>query len=168
MTGNTPEKHHFVARNRIIAGLAECTVVIESRAKGGSLITASMAFDYNRPVFAVPGRIDDDSSTGCNELIRDQRASLMEKADDLIDAMLWATAKRPVQTQLQGLDTNDGDLSSEEQTLMKMLREAENGMLVNDIAEEADIPYSEIITHLMMLEMKKRVKSFPGGKFMAI
>ncbi len=169
MSGNTPERHHFVARNRIIAGLSECTIVVESHARGGSLITASMAFDYDRPVFAVPGRIGDDASIGCNELIRDQHASLLQKPDDLIEAMLWATTARPVQTTLQGLDTtDDSDLSADEQTLLRMLREAEDGLLVNDIAEETDISYSDIITHLMTLEMKKRVKSFPGGKFRAV
>ncbi|MBQ7530579.1 MAG: DNA-processing protein DprA [Paludibacteraceae bacterium] len=168
MSGSTPERHHFVARNRIIAGLSECTVVVESRARGGSLITAQMAFDYDRPVFAVPGRCSDDASAGCNCLIRDQRAALLQSPDDLIEAMIWATAERPVQTQLPGMDTNDSDLAPQELTLLNLLREADNGMLVNDLAEEADISYSEIITTLMMLEMKKRVKSFPGGKFMAV
>ena len=169
MSGNTPERHHFVARNRIIAGLAECTVVVESRARGGSLITASMAFDYDRPVFAVPGRVSDDSSSGCNALIRDQRASLLQTPDDLIDAMLWATDRRPVQTTLPGLDSaDDSDLTADERTLLNMLREAEDGLLVNDLAEETDITYPEIITHLMTLEMKRRVRSFPGGKFRAV
>ena len=168
MSGNTPEKHHFVARNRIIAGLSDCTVVVESRAKGGSLITAAMAFDYNRPVFAVPGRCSDETSAGCNGLIRDQRAALLQSPDDLIDAMMWATAERPVQTSLQGLTDGDDALTPEQKKLLQMLRESENGMLVNDMAEEADIPYSEIITHMMTLEIQKRVKSFPGGRFMAI
>ena len=169
MSGSTPEKQHFVARNRIIAGLSDCTVVIESHARGGSLITASMAFDYDRPVFAVPGRINDESSAGCNELIRDQRATLLQKPEDLIDAMQWATVKRPLQTSLSGLDSSDdSDLTAEEHTLLQMLRESEDGLLVNDIAEETGITYSEIITCLMTLELKKRVKSFPGGKFRAL
>ena len=168
MSGSTPEKRHFVARNRIIAGLSECTVVVESHATGGSLITASMAFDYNRPVFAVPGRCNDEAAIGCNSLIRDQKAELLQTPDDLINTMLWATAERAVQMPIRGLDTSDADLAPEELTLLNLLRDADNGMLVNDLAEEADIPYSEIITHLMMLEMKKRVKSFPGGKFMAV
>lgn len=168
MSGNTPEKQHFVARNRIVAGLSECTIVVESPARGGSLITASMAFDYNRPVFAVPGRISDDTSAGCNAMIRDQRASLLQSPDDLIQAMNWATVKRPVQMQLPEMDTPADDLSLDEQKLMSILREAEDGVLINDLAEETDIPYSQIITSLMMLEMKKRVKSFPGGKYLAI
>ena len=169
MSGNTPERNHFVARNRIIAGLSDCTIVVESRARGGSLITASMAFDYNRPVFAVPGRVSDDCSAGCNELIRDQKATLLQKPEDLIEAMMWTTAQHPVQTTLRGLEAEDeSDLNDNEKMLLHLLREAEDGLLVNDIAEETDIPYSEIITHLMTLEMKKRVKSFPGGKFRAI
>lgn len=169
MSGNTPERHHFVARNRIIAGLSDCTIVVESRSRGGSLITASMAFDYNRPVFAVPGRISDDCSAGCNELIRDQKAMLMQNPDDLIEAMMWTTAQRPLQATLPGLETDDdSNLNDSEKLLLHMLRDADDGLLVNDIAEEADMPYSEIITHLMTLEMKKRVKSFPGGKFRAL
>lgn len=169
MSGTSPERQNFVARNRIIAGLSECTVVVESRARGGSLITASMAFDYNRPVFAVPGRINDDSSAGCNGLIRDQRASLLQNPADLIETMMWATDNRPVQTSLQGLDTaDDSDLTAEEQQLMRLLREADDGVLVNDLAEEMEMTYPDIITHLMTLEMKKRVKSFPGGKFRAV
>ena len=168
MSGSTPERHHFVARNRIIAGLSECTVVVESRSRGGSLITASMAFDYDRQVFAFPGRSSDESSAGCNQLIREQRATLIQSPDDLIESMMWATAQRPVQATLPGLDTTDYDPAPEEQTLLRLLREAENGMLVNDLAEESNIPYSEVITHLMLLEMHKRVRSFPGGKFMAV
>lgn len=167
MSGNTPERHHFVARNRIIAGLSDCTVVVESRARGGSLITASMAFDYSRQVFAVPGRISDDQSAGCNDLIRDQRAALLRSADDLIDAMLWATDQRPVQARLQ-LETDESNLTAEQQRLLNLLREAEDGILVNDLAEETDIPYSDLITHLMALEMLRLVKSLPGGRFIAL
>ena len=168
-SGTTPERHNFVARNRIIAGLSDCTVVVESRERGGSLITASMAFDYDRPVFAVPRRINDDNSAGCNCLIREQKASLLQRPDDLIEAMQWATAKRPVQTTLTGLDANDdSDLNDQERLLLQKLREAEDGMLVNDLAEETELTYSEIITNVMTLEVKRRVKSFPGGKIRVI
>ena len=168
-SGTTPEKFNFVARNRIVAGLSDCTVVVESRERGGALITASMAFDYNRPVFAVPGRISDDNSAGCNALIRDQRASLIERPDDLLQAMLWATDRRPVQTVIPGVEAeSDADLTSEQLALLGLLREADEGMLVNELVEETDYAYSEVISNLMMLEMKKRVKSLPGGKFMAL
>ena len=136
--------------------------------RGGALITASMAQDYNRPVFAVPGRIGDESSAGCNDLIRDQRAALLQKPDDLIDAMLWATDKRPVQQELQGLETGDTDVTPQQLTLLNLLREAEDGILVNDLVEETNSAYSEVITDIMQLEMKKRVKSLPGGKIMAL
>ena len=169
MSGTTPERRNFVTRNRIIAGLSECTIVVESHARGGSLITASMAFDYNRQVFAVPGRVGDEASIGCNELIREQRASLLQKPDDLIEAMLWDVEKRPVQAQIQGLDADtDEGLNPDEQKIVHILRESDEGILVNDLAEETDINYSELITILMTLEMKKCVKSFPGGRFMAI
>lgn len=169
-SGTTPEKFNFVARNRIIAGLAECTIIVESRARGGALITASMAFDYDRPVFAVPGRINDDNAAGCNALIHDQRASLLRNPDDLIQSMMWTTASRPVQTELTGLSDphDDSSLNEKQQTLLNLLRDADNGIMVNELVEETDISYSEVITNLMMMEMNKRVKSLPGGKFMAL
>ena len=80
---------------------------------------------------------------------------------------MWATAGRPVQTSLP-MDEDLSGLSDEERTLLQLLREADDGILVNDLAEEADISYSDIITHLMLLEMKKLIKSFPGGKFRAV
>lgn len=166
-SGTTPEKMNFVARNRIVAGLSECTIIVESRERGGALITASMAFDYNRQVFAVPGRIGDDTSAGCNALIREQRAILLQKPDDILETMSWAAVDRPIQQELQGLDTND-DLTPQQQTLLQLLRDAEEGILINELVEETDIPYSDVITNMLYLEMKKRVKSFPGGKFMAL
>lgn len=169
MTETIPEKQNFVARNRIVAGLAECTIVMESRARGGALITASMAFDYNRPVFAVPGRINDDSSAGCNALIRDHKASLIQHPDDLIQAMLWDNDRKPVQQTLPGLNSDiELNLSTQQHTILMLLREADEGMLINELVEETQIAYSDVITELMYLEMKKCIKSLPGGKFMAL
>jgi len=169
MSDTTPEKQNFVARNRIIAGLSECTIVIESRARGGALITASMAFDYNRPVFALPGRISDDNSAGCNALIRDHKAALIQQPDDLIQAMLWDNDRNPIQQTLPGINKDvELNLTSQQSTILTLLRDAEEGMLVNEMVEETQIAYSDVITDLMFLEMKKCIKSFPGGKFMAL
>jgi DNA processing protein len=102
---SNPEKENFVKRNRIVAGMSEATIVIESAEKGGSLITANLANDYNRDVFAVPGRISDKYSQGCNNLIKTQRANLMNSAADLIYILNWDiddknTKTKTVQKQL--------------------------------------------------------------------
>lgn len=180
-SGTTPERYNFVARNRIIAGLSDCTVIVESRQQGGALITATMAADYDRTVFAVPGRVQDECSAGCNTLIRDQRAILLQTADDLLSAMNWLP-KYAAQTTL---NLPDGDrqtcantshlttadettLSEDELQILGIVRQAENGVTANDLVEEIQLPYHGICSTLMLLEVKQFVKSFPGGTFMAV
>lgn len=92
-SGTNPEKENFVKRNRIVAGISEATIVIESAIKGGSLITANLANDYNRDVFAVPGRTSDKLSLGCNNLIKTQKANLLTSAADLIYILNWNIEK---------------------------------------------------------------------------
>lgn len=181
MSGTTPEKYNFVARNRIIAGMAECTVVIESREHGGALITARMAADYDRPVFAVPGRVTDDASLGCNHLIRDHRAMLLQSPDDLLREMNWqsrcatqTTLDLPLSNQPSAAAASDADspasdasLTEDEQTLMRILRDAEDGVTVNDLVEATQWPFTKISSLLMMLQVKKYVRSFPGGIFLS-
>ena len=87
--GTEPERFNFVARNRIVAGLSDAVVIVESKRKGGSLITADMAVDYGRDVFALPGRVEDECSAGCNDLIKRNKAHLIEHAEDLIKNMQW-------------------------------------------------------------------------------
>ena len=101
-SGTNPEKENFVKRNRIVAGISEATIVIESAIKGGSLITANLANDYNRDVFAVPGRTSDKLSLGCNNLIKTQKANLLTSAADLIYILNWDIEKttRSVQKKL--------------------------------------------------------------------
>ena len=91
ISGTEPIAPYFVQRNRIVAGLADAVVVVESKERGGSLITAQMALDYNRELFAFPGRPNDPVSNGCNQLIRDTKAHLIDNAEDLIRAMSWTT-----------------------------------------------------------------------------
>lgn len=160
-TGTEPEKQNFVARNRIIAGMADAVVVVESKARGGSLITAQMAQDYNRDVFAMPGRFNDTNSEGCNNLIKRQRAQLITSAEDLIEAMQWQVEqKQAVQTQLTSMLC---DLSEKQQKLMDKLSESEEGWHVNQLVMELQLPYNEVVTELMMLELNGVVKGMPGG-----
>lgn len=162
-SGTEPIAAHFVQRNRIVAGLADAVVVVESRDRGGSLITARMACDYSKDLFAFPGRPSDPSSCGCNNLIRADKARLIDSADDLISAMDWTTReakKEPVQTQLIGL--MDG-LSGDQQTLLNKLQETEEGMHINLLVMETERPYAEVSSDLMELELQGLVRSFPGG-----
>ena len=160
-TGTEPERHNFVARNRIIAGMADAVVVVESKAKGGSLITAQMAQDYNRDVFALPGRFNDTCSIGCNDLIKRNKAQLIECAEDLIAAMGWEKiVKQPTQTTMLELMY---DLTKEQQQLVNLLRDAEDGIHINQLVMETQLAYNMISSELVMMELKDVVKSMPGG-----
>lgn len=160
-TGTEPERYNFVARNRIVAGMADAVVVVESKAKGGSLITAHMAQDYDRDVFALPGRYCDVCSAGCNELIKHNKAQLIECADDLIKAMRWETVKKKAEqtTMLELMH----DLTDQQQQLVNLLRESEEGIHINQLVIETQLAYNMVSSELVMLELQDVVKSMPGG-----
>ena len=161
-SGTEPLAAHFVQRNRIVAGLADAVVVVESRARGGSLITAQMAVDYNRDLFAFPGRPMDVSSEGCNHLIHSNKADLISSAEDLIEAMQWTKrTEQPaaVQTQMVGLM----DVRPEQQEILQKLQEAEDGMHINLLVMETNRPYADVSSDLMELELQGLVRSLPGG-----
>jgi DNA processing protein len=160
-TGTEPERHNFVARNRIVAGMADAVVVVESKSKGGSLITAQMAQDYNRDVFALPGRFNDTCSAGCNDLIKRNKAQLIECAEDLIGAMGWEMNTKPTrQTTMLELIC---DLTDEQQQLVNLLRDSEDGMHINQLVMETRLAYNMVSSELVMLELQDVVKSMPGG-----
>jgi len=160
---SNPDKENFVRRNRIVAGISEATIVIESADKGGSLITANMANGYNRDVFAVPGRTSDKYSLGCNNLIKTQKAQLLTGAADLIYNLNWdLEAKvKPVQKQLfVTLDEN-------EQKIYDYLQK--NGkQLLDIIALECDFPIFKISGMLLNMELKGVIRPLPGKLFEAI
>ena len=161
MSRTEPEKYNFVARDRIIAGMSDAVVVVESKERGGALITAGMANDYNRSLFAFPGRVQDETSRGCNQLIRDQKAALIESADDLLRLMLWdAKASAAVQTQIS---LQIEELTENEQIVFDKLHEQEDGMQINYIVQETRLAYPNVSSALMMLEMKNLVRGLPGG-----
>ncbi len=153
---------HFVKRNRIIAGIADATVVIESAKKGGSLITAKIANDYNKDVFAFPGRVNDRYSEGCNFLIKTNRAALIESADDIEYIMGWQPSEKEkvVQSQLFV------ELNEEEKTVINLLRE--NGKTAIDIISmHCKMPVSKVSSILLNLEFKGAVLSYPGKTYSA-
>lgn len=164
-SGTEPEGFHFVERDRIIAALSDATVVVESKERGGSLITANNAFDYNRSVFAFPGRPEDVNARGCNQLIRDQKAALIENADDLINAMSWDV--RPIQVQLNMAELEE-DIDALALTILQRLREEEENMHINQLVTDIDGTYQDIVCQLTYLEMSGYVRSLPGGFYHAI
>ena len=162
-SGTEPVSLNFVLRNRIVAGLSDVTVVVESREHGGSLITARMAMDYDRALFAFPGRPNDESSRGCNNLIMSSQAQLIDSAADMINAMEWATRighRKPVQTSIVGLLD---DLTPSQQILLGKIQEAEEGMHINHLVMETQMPYGDVSSDLMMLEMQGLIRALPGG-----
>lgn len=163
-SGTNPDRQNFVARNRIIAGLADATVVIESKTKGGSLITAEMANSYSRDVFAFPGRATDEVSAGCNQLIKEQKAGLIENANDLILAMQWDAnpAKTAIQTALFD------DLSAEEDKILQILRREPEGIHINLIVMETGLPYGDVSSTLLQLEFRGVAKALPGGIYLTL
>ena len=161
--GTEPFAGNFLQRNRIIAGLADAVVIVESKEKGGSLCTARCALDYNRELFAFPGRPTDITSLGCNLLIRRQKAQLIHNADDLIESMAWTTKnakKQPVQMQL--IELMD-DLTEPQRELLNLLQTAEDGLHINLLVTQTGRPYSEVSSDLTMLELQGLVRSLPGG-----
>ena len=161
--GTEPFAANFLQRNRIIAGLADAVVIVESKPRGGSLCTARCAVSYNRELFAFSGRPTDETSLGCNLLIRSQKAQLINNASDLIASMGWTVKnakKQPVQLQLVGLMD---DLTEAQRDLLTRLQEAEEGMHINLLVMATERSYSEVSSDLMILELQGLVHSLPGG-----
>ena len=156
-----PDKPNFVRRNRIVAGLADATIVVESAKKGGSLITADLAFSYGRDVYTFPGRVNDARSSGCNNLIRQNKAGLITSADDLISALCWdvkKTAPAPVQVELP--------FEGDEKTvaILTSLREA-GEMHIDNLAIAMNMSVRELSILLFDLEMSGKVKVLPGNTY---
>ena len=153
-----PERGNFLKRNRIIAGLADATIVIESSLKGGALITADLANSYNRDVFALPGRVTDKSSQGCNNLIKTNKAALIEKVEDVEYIMDWNPPEKPAgKKELIFLK----DLTNEEKRILLLLRG--NGEMTADrISDETGMKPGQISCLLLNLEFMGYVTSHPG------
>ena len=162
MSGTNSFPSNFVQRNRIVAGMADATVVVESASKGGSLITASLALGYDRDCFAFPGRVNDQYSQGCNELVSRNRAALITSAYDFVEAMNWdvATAKKSAGDLQAELFP---ELSPEETAVMTALRDSSDGLQVNQMVVQLNIPINKLLPLLFEMEMKGLVKAVAGG-----
>ena len=155
-----PDKHNFPKRNRIVAGMADATIVIETAVKGGSMITASMAHDYNRDLFAVPGKITDNKSSGCNELIRQNKAVILTDASAFIETMGWADKKKEVKKQKELFI----ELSPEEQMVVNILKEKKI-VPVDELYLKCGLSNSSMANVILTLELKNVVCSLPGKMF---
>ena len=151
---------NFPARNRIIAALADATIVVEAAERGGALITANIASSYNREVFAVPGRLDDTTSEGCNNLIVNNKAIMLRNAGDLFFQMGWKNTfdKRQRKEQQQSMFTA---LNANEKKIAQLLEENRE-MTMDEIAQQSVLPLPKIAAVMMELELKKVVRCLPG------
>lgn len=156
-----PDKFNFVRRNRIVAGMADAVIVVESGNKGGSLITADISNSYFREVFAVPGRVTDKESEGCNRLIATNKAILLTDTKALFEQMGWDTTNKQPKAVQRELFL---DLTEEEELIFNVLNSGEPKQ-VNEIAIALDTPVTELFFTLLELEMKNIVKALPGGMY---
>lgn len=158
-TSNTkPDRENFPRRNRIVAGITDATIVIESKSGGGSLITADIANSYNRDVFAFPGRIDDLCSEGCNALIKNNKAALIQSASDLTFALGWQQQNNKKAQQQKKLFI---ELTPDQEVLINIIREKET-ITIDNLSLLAKLPMSKVSAILLTLEFAGAVKSLPG------
>ena len=162
LSETNPDRHNFVRRNRIVAGMADATIIVESAFKGGSLITADIAESYHRDCFAFPGRVGDELSLGCNQLIRDNKASLLLSAEDFVKAMGWNEGNNPKPQAVQR--SLFLDLTDDEQRIVNILQK-QGDQQINTLVVEADIPIHKMSGLLFELEMKGVVKALAGGMY---
>jgi DNA processing protein len=163
MAQTEPFANNFRQRNRIVAGMADAVVVIESAYKGGALITARIAQDYGRDVLAFPGAVGAPYSEGCNNLIRDNKAALITSADDFVSAVGWSTAtqqQKPNAIERQLFP----NLTAEEQAIVNLLQQ-NNDLQLNIISVKANIPVGRLNALLFQLELNGVVKPLAGGSY---
>lgn len=164
MTGTEPERGNFLSRNRIIAGLSDAIIVAESMDKGGSLVTASIALDYNRDVFAFPGRVGDSRSEGCNRLIRLTRAGLITCAQDFIEAMNWETSHCQKKSIQHSIPFEEENLTPNARLILDALRDR-GDLLLSQLSEATGLDHATLYEELLDLEMDGKIRSTPGGLY---
>ena len=165
MSQTNADKPNFVRRNRIVAGMSDACIVVESAAKGGGLITAEIAQSYDRAVFAFPGAVGMTYSEGCNNLIRDNVAALISNATDFVKAMGWREETQRQQALADGIERDlFVDLSPEEATVVGLLQQT-NDLQLNILSVKSGIPIGQLTALLFQLEMKGVVRPLAGGMY---
>ena len=167
--GTPPDRYNFPARNRIIAGLSDGTVVVEAALKGGALITAELALSYDRDVLAVPGNLGSVASAGCNELIRSNKASLYSQPKDLEEQLNWDAALHQSGKFRPAPTYSADDFTPDEFALLTVLTAAPaRDGLMDDLAWKAQLPIHAVASLLLALEFRGVVKALPGKRFLLI
>ncbi len=156
----TPLRENFLKRNRIVAGISKATIIIESAVKGGSLVTADIANSYDKDVFAVPGRTTDLYSKGCNNLIKNNRAFLLNSADEIVKILNWDLKEKPKHIQKQLFV----ELNENEQKIYDLMHE-KGAQLLDVISLECNIPIYQLSSILLQMELKGISKPLPGKMF---
>ncbi len=156
-----PMRENFLKRNRIVAGLSKSTIIIESAIKGGSLVTADIANSYNRDVFALPGRVNDTMSKGCNNLISRNKAHILQSAEDVIRMLNWDVETKKPQLIQKELFVS---LNDQEQKIYNYLKGNEK-QLLDVIALQTQIPVYQLATVLLQMELRGIVRPLPGKLF---
>lgn len=165
MSETRADKLNFVKRNRVVAGVSDATILVESAAKGGGLITTHIAQDYNRAVMAYPGPVGAPYSEGCNNLIRDNVAQLITSAADFVAIMGWQDDAELQRIKAVGIERElFPNLSPEEQAVVRKLDEA-GDLQLNHLSVMLDRPIGQLSALLFQLEMKGVVRPMAGGKY---
>ena len=160
VSGTQPDRENFPKRNRIVAGMIDCLVVVESAIKGGAMITAEIANSYDREVFAIPGRIGDIYSEGCNRLIKTNKANLLTDAADIRYVMRWDVDTKVVAKQMRLFR----DFSEDEKKVMDVF--AQNNVVhLDDIIVGTDLTPSKIASVLLSLEFDGVLTALPGKRY---
>lgn len=160
-SGTKPDKHNFPLRNRLVAGISDATLVIETDIRGGSMITAQLADGYNRDVFALPGRITDARSRGCNHLIQHNRAMVFTSTEQLVQTLGWSvkTKKEPAVQQALFMD-----LTQAEKTILGLLQEKES-VHIDEINLRSALSSSTAAAAILNLELNNVIQSLPGKMY---
>ncbi len=151
----------FPARNRIIAGLSEATLVVEAGQKGGALITAYLARDYDREVFAIPGNLKNENATGCNNIIKNNIAQLVSSGKDIAFYLGWETAKDT--PSVKAMDLKREDFSAEEWNVLELMKDS--ALHIDELSWKSQIQIGKLASILLNLEFKNIVVSLPGKKY---
>lgn len=156
--GTNPDRENFPKRNRIVAGMADATIVIEAGMKGGALITAELANGYDRDVFAVPGRIGDEYSAGCHQLVKSHKAALITSAKDVLKALRWDVEQKPKKSTPQTKLLVD--LTEEQEKVVAVLRNQEH--TIDRLTTLSELPMNKVVSILLELEFEGVVSNLPG------
>lgn len=160
-----PDRFNFVSRNRIIAGMSDATIIVESACKGGSLITADLANSYDRDCFAVPGRVGEEYSVGCNDLIKNNKAAMIESGFDVVNMLQWTNSPRKNTSKISSSPlAKYSSLSGVELDIVHLLI-TKNNQQVDDLLQSLDIPINQLHAILFQLEMQGILEAKAGGMY---